>query len=571
MNLQSFELLKEDADCYHVGHPNGKAIAVKKSGLSKKAHEVIQKLKSQKMAKGGKVKEEPPVNPISQSFMDATGWGAIKPQPASSNPLPANYADGTVDVEPQDAPARDIATEDKTGELFSGLKDKASQFFNFLNTPITPEAIAAETPAQPLASNAPVAPPPTAPINPAAQAPENAQPLPTSPSYINSGLGNYRNAVQNATNAEVQMANKSADAYNVALQGMGEPEDVMGQQEFLQADIDRRRQRDEELFNAYAEKKIDPDRYWHDKSTGSKILAAASIAFGAIGSAMAGVPNYAQENITNAINRDIEAQKNDQSKGFNLYKMNREALGSDLAAKLQTQNQMFTIAKLKVQQAAAVASGPMAAAKGAELMTSLDQMIAKNNLRIALTQGGKNIAPGSIKADPTMFVDDLVPPENRKEVTDEIKQAATAKQSKNTLMGLFDQAAKEQTIMKTGFGMARTSGALKSLGLEIIPVLRDAAGKVSDTEMHSAAQVFPAAGDSEHTIETKRRAFENLLEKKSIAPTAKRYGIDLDKFDLTSLNPMAGFTAKQREFYDWAKANPNDPKAALTLQKLGVK
>src|SRR4051812_43298037 len=120
MNLQNFELLKEDVNNYHVGHPNGKAIVVSKSGLSEKAHNVIKKLKSKKMAKGGEVKkddEEKDINPISLSFINATGTNAIaKPQPQSSSPLPMNYADGG------DVPSADgtysVNTEDKTGDLF---------------------------------------------------------------------------------------------------------------------------------------------------------------------------------------------------------------------------------------------------------------------------------------------------------------------------------------------------------------------------------------------------------------------------------------------------------------------
>lgn len=447
---------------------------------------------------------------------------------------------------------------DKAHEVIKKLKTQHLDSGGLAQAEIDDDVRSMSGAPEPIAT--PGAQPMSAPIA-AEAAPAPMDPLAEQANAGNDALQEYKNTVQQGVNAEAQLGNKTANILGDTISN--------GQELMEQAAQDQktRRAKDAELFDAYASGKIDPDRFWHNKSNGSKLLAGIGILFSGMGSANSGQPNYAIQQIDNAIKEDIEAQKNDQSKTLNLYKLNREAMHSDAAAALQTYNQFLNLAKLKVEQASAVAQSPLAQEKRAQTILAIDQQMAANRSKMAMLSGGGS--QGMSKTDPAMLVPQLVPKEHQKEVTEEIKQAQIARQSKDTLLKLFDQAAKEQTLLGTGLGL-RDSAAVKSLGVEVIPVLRDAAGKVSDTEMHAVKEVFPAGGDTDDRIATKRKAFDNLLEKKSIAPTAKQYGIDLDKFASTSLDNKARFTPQQKQFYDWAKANPGNPKSAMVLQKLGV-
>lgn len=57
---------------------------------------------------------------------------------------------------------------------------------------------------------------------------------------------------------------------------------------------------------------IDPDRWWKNKSTGGKILAAIAAGLGAAGASMTGRQNTALQIIQKSINDDIEAQRVDR-------------------------------------------------------------------------------------------------------------------------------------------------------------------------------------------------------------------------------------------------------------------
>jgi hypothetical protein len=64
-----------------------------------------------------------------------------------------------------------------------------------------------------------------------------------------------------------------------------------------------------EASDNLAKTEVDPDRWWNEKSTGTKVLLAISAALGAFGSGLTGAPNMAAQMIQSAIDRDMEAQK----------------------------------------------------------------------------------------------------------------------------------------------------------------------------------------------------------------------------------------------------------------------
>ncbi len=75
---------------------------------------------------------------------------------------------------------------------------------------------------------------------------------------------------------------------------------------------------------------IDPNRYWQNSSTASKIGAALAVGLGEFGSTLAHRgTNTALEIINGAINRDMDAQKANLSKNLQLTQMKANKLGQD--------------------------------------------------------------------------------------------------------------------------------------------------------------------------------------------------------------------------------------------------
>ena len=115
--------------------------------------------------------------------------------------------------------------------------------------------------------------------------------------------------------------------------------------------------------NEVRSKTIDPNHFYAQQGTGQKIANAVGLLFSGVGSAMAHQPNLAYHALNEAINRDIDAQKNDQSQSMNLWKMHHEALKDGIAATLLTRSNMLTDAKIKMDEMIGNLPSPMAAQK----------------------------------------------------------------------------------------------------------------------------------------------------------------------------------------------------------------
>lgn len=119
---------------------------------------------------------------------------------------------------------------------------------------------------------------------------------------------------------DVMALGEDASALNEAKKKLHEKTKGEIQSELLQSHNDLKEEQDliksaladaeerQREFDAAAKRGIDPDNYFHDRSAFSKIVGAISIGLGAYSSAMTGSPNFALNIITDAINRDVEAQ-----------------------------------------------------------------------------------------------------------------------------------------------------------------------------------------------------------------------------------------------------------------------
>jgi len=289
MNLSNFQLLKEDSDSYHVGHPNGKAIVVGKKGLSDKAHSVIKKMKTAHFDEGGEAS---------------------------------------------------VATDDSPQEVPSSQASDTSQ-------PVSSVQKGSDTNALPQAIGS------------------------------NSGLEQQVQGIQAAAEAQSWLGEKEG---NLIGETLAKPAMNVTQNDIIQAN----QKKLGKLEQAYNDKVIDPNSYFAHQSTPSKILSAVGMLLSGAGSATTGQPNYAMEAINRAVEADIDAQKNDQSKRLNLWKMNQEALGSNLAANLATQNQMYTGLKYRIDQAASQFKGPFAQSQALQAKGQIQQAIDRNNALLGL-------------------------------------------------------------------------------------------------------------------------------------------------------------------------------------------
>lgn len=136
---------------------------------------------------------------------------------------------------------------------------------------------------------------------------------------------------------------------------------------------------------------VDPNRVWKNMDTGNRIVAAISIAFGAIGAGMTGKSNGAIDVIDKAIDRDIDAQKlaltqkqTTLGNQMNIVGMMRQQFGDVRAADAAALAALYDNAKLRVQQIATKYQGTETAAKAQQLQGEIE--VKKNAAIMQLQQ-----------------------------------------------------------------------------------------------------------------------------------------------------------------------------------------
>jgi hypothetical protein len=130
-------------------------------------------------------------------------------------------------------------------------------------------------------------------------------------------------------------------------------------------------QKNQQMAQAVFTDNIDPRRLFKNDDTFTTILRGIGLGLGGLGAPATGGRNMVVDTINHAIERDIDAQKADQSNHMNLYKANLEATRDAGEARNQT-----------IQQMLSGMSG-MIAKKGLENNTALSQaQVAKLNQEI---------------------------------------------------------------------------------------------------------------------------------------------------------------------------------------------
>lgn len=488
MNLSEFKILKEDHDSYEVGHPSGKSISIAKKGMSEKAHAAIKK-----MCSGGM----------------------------------AHYDEGTINgpVSQQDIPGSgfSVETQQESPQMQNVASAIVPQF-----QPLPEQTNASKTPAN--NDNPTLAP---------AQTTFNGNP--------NQLLNDKNQTVVGAL--KEQKAALGQEAKAIGQEGAEETQAIKDYQDKISKItpddiVAQYKPKDDAFAKAYADAKADPKRYYKDQSIPAKIASAMALFIGGAGAASAHQENLAAKTIEDNINRDIDAQKSDQSKILNAWKMNREMLGSDIQANLATKNQMYTGLKVDLMKAAANAKGPQALARIQQGMALVDQQIGQNQQELGLRQWamGKGMEPGKyVGEDPAFLVPRLVPPDRQAKVFEEIQAAQNTRKNSAAIMQAFDNAAKDTRVMSGGQfkNMIPGVGSAYNKELEALmgPTFADVEHTVRQAAMDNMANnTHPQALDSDETIARKRSALEGYLKSKESAPTATGFGIPLRNFRSTSID-----------------------------------
>lgn len=297
-----FRLVSEKPDHYEIHDTRDKKhFRIPKRDLDLAMHAKLSKI--QKFAEGGEASGK----------YEGTDIGGGAGVPDSPPPVTVNVNAGT--------PAPSVG--DQVSQAMSG---------RFAPAPM------ASSPA------APSEPVPVAPRAPAVQAP-----APTS--FVQQGQGAQalsEKGVREQGAAEAQAADANAQ---VLQQNNARMQKVMEGYTQSRASLDKEH---EDLTQAVMNQKIDPDRYWHNKSLPGKISTAIGVILGGIGAGLQhSTTNQALQVVQDAIKQDIDAQKAELGKKQTLLSVNLERYKNLDAATAATMAQMNSLVAGQLQLNAA--------------------------------------------------------------------------------------------------------------------------------------------------------------------------------------------------------------------------
>jgi len=242
------------------------------------------------------------------------------------------------------------------------------------------------------------------------------------------------------------------------------------------------------------------------------------------------------------INREIEAQRHEETKKFNLYKMHMARLGDEAQAALQTGVNLRQIADQQFNEMMGKSGlGPMAQQNLQVLKAQNLLALEQTRAALANTKMQKQIQQSLMsgqpmeQTDPAVLVPYRVPKEHQEAVYKEVERAQDTRRMGDAILKAFDNAANENTVLKTGAGLLRTPPSVLTLHQAMQPTFKDLEGTVRQAAMDNTFKnITPAPGDLGSTVAIKREALKDYLRSKASAPRAKSFGIDLDKFKSTA-------------------------------------
>lgn len=238
---------------------------------------------------------------------------------------------------------------------------------------------------------------PKAAAAPAAPAPvrTSGMPAPADKPVDTTAFADEQAAIRQQGDVEAQKAAQTAKAqaaYGDTLQAHALEQKAMQ---------DRARQQGQEMIAAQrrlAEQvnsistTVDPDRFWASQSTPQKIMGIVGLALGAVGSRDG--TNKAADLLNRAIERDIDAQKVETDARLRkgqaslaasnqIYAMNRQLFGDDMAAMDATKATAWDVVKNQVDRIGSQYAGPEAQAQKAALAAHAGQMADQYRLSAA--------------------------------------------------------------------------------------------------------------------------------------------------------------------------------------------
>ncbi len=351
---------------------------------------------------------------------------------------------------------------------------------------------------------------------------------------------------EQVTNA---LAEQQKDHFNRQLQQSLDQQKIQeDQQALVQKNLKDFNDTQAPIVAAYQNKQIDPNRVFHNMSTGSKILNAIGLLLGGVGAGLTGGDNPALKYINDQVNKDIEAQKADIGKYPTLLDFYQKKYGHTVqATTMAADTQKNIIALQAVQEAARTGDAEaMNRAKALQLQFQNEQLMHQTDFasKLARTQmaaqlqggtvpnsaNGINEEKAAINKIRAGMLSGTISNEQANEATKEYAAAQQMTRHLDNAMRQFDTVANTTKLAyKTNpmnIGKMYTGTEAAQLNDTFLKLARDSAGRFNEAELPLMREKYdPRFGDDDQQIAIKKQALMNHILESMNFPHLAMVGV----------------------------------------------
>lgn len=359
------------------------------------------------------------------------------------------------------------------------------------------------------------------------------------PSEAQPALANPMAGYQSAIGTIQKGLNQGVAATDAQSQGIQQgAQDYQNSMGELQKHWDQKSQElDSErsaLLSDYKNGHIDPNHYWADKSTGGKVATAIGLILGGIGGGLTHQENPALKFLNSQIDRDVEGQRENLGKNKTLLEANMHQYGNLRDATSATRIMMGDLYKAKIEEAAAKAATPQAKAAAMQALGQLQLQLAPVETEFKNRQAVLSGLQGG-RVNPELAVRYLVPEKDQNETYKELQLAQNHRTQSQTIMKSFEDANQNNTVGGRVAHAGYEPASVASLQTSLMPYLKDAEGRINESELARTDALIPRPGDSDGKINAKRAALQNFLKEKASFPRLRAYGISIPEVNATPI------------------------------------
>lgn len=431
---------------------------------------------------------------------------------------------------------------------------------------VPPQAVAAEEPQVDVASIPETQ--PAMPVEP--QAPTG----PTPEEMMQGAIGREKTALDEQAKALAQQADDTLKAQERLKIAQADAESTyIGEKAMIM-------QRREDLQNAINEGKIDPEKFWKNRS---RLMAGIGIILSSFNT-NANAPNVALKYLDTLIDRDIEAQKENLATKKSLLSLNYREMGDLNDAIKMTRLQLADQAANEISMAASKAANPLAKAAAEKAKAEIDMKYGAEFEKLSQKRTLASLKNAAMR-DPNKM-------EAYEVALDTVDPKAAADMRAKKIPGMgyatSTEGAKDmremQTTVKTiKAGIQRLREIAKTTGKSLSPELRAEAdnirtqligrlrvpltgpGAMSEGERELLMNAIPGVADTFALDSRNLKKLETL--EKGITEGYRNMAIA----NGLTVPQTTGNVDKRQQAMEWLKKNPNDPRANSIKAALGIK